>query len=143
MRQSALYGSLFRFRQPHRDPAKFSAGRSRTMKPTPNFLIPIAAFLALFFGWMGYTLWNAKMERTQRIVEARGLENFNETQMRVWKNCESIEQSLGAVYRKLEGFDSVSNAAKDQARRLLLPHECQFLNDLRSRTRADRVRRQE
>lgn len=107
-------------------------------KPDNSMVIATLVVLTIFFTIAGYFIWSARQENHRKWLEAMGMENFNDTQLAIWKNCDAIQAALERVYERVQEFSgpgTYSNVTQQ-----VMPKECLFLNDLRRRAHAERIR---
>ena len=79
--------------------------------------------------------WYVYAEGQRRWLDGMDLDGFNDAQLAAWKECDELSGRISRVYSKLQEFD-YNRAAFDQARALLTPKECAFLEEQRRITRA-------
>lgn len=97
------------------------------------------AICFVFLGGIGYYVNSVAQQRRQENLQARGTENFNEAQRELWTTCSGISQALGAAFEKSSTFSGFNQADWQMGRRLMMPHECLFLEDLAAKTYRARV----
>jgi hypothetical protein len=113
------------------------------MKPnafsTSSRLAALALALALCIGGLGYWIWDTQARLHQDWLEGMDVENFNETQMELWRWCNSVIGKLGEASDKIG--DAMTFEEKSVAMTAFTPRICKYLERLRSETHRKKFER--
>lgn len=106
--------------------------RAVTTRSRLSGLVTLAV-IVLAIGWGGHELWQSKIRSDRAWLEKMDLENFNDTQMAVWRWCWSISGKLQMTGEEIG--DAMTHDEKSLAFSAYTPRTCKYLESQRSQTR--------
>jgi hypothetical protein len=80
--------------------------------------------------------------KKQERLQALGIENFNDAQLKAWQECQSIQTALGRVYEKVQEYDGFSSENWHRGWQLIMPNSCQALKGMAAGNFVDRMHRE-
>jgi hypothetical protein len=92
----------------------------------------VLLFVSPFLIGLGGYMWYAADTLANERKSALGIDGFTESQMAVWRSCNTVHSRLAALEEKLDEFDDTSQSARKNAiRDLAVPKLCNDLLKLR------------
>lgn len=105
-------------------------------------LLVLFALIAFAIVWVFIVASDAR----QKHLQAFGIDGFNDVQLRVWRECESVNRALDAAYKTIqdvESPDEYTDARWDRVQDAATPQVCVTLRRMAAEHYRERVEREQ
>jgi hypothetical protein len=99
----------------------------------------VVAIVAFFFCGAGAAVWYMQFDANKKWLQNMGMENFNAEQISMWERCNSIDNTVDELSRKLSEANLGSDLQRSEIANAVVPEACIALRELRQQTYANRV----